>query len=160
MHSFESEDEQKLHRATEVYEKYFRKDYENKMRAAVDRIVLNKYDPKAFAELKEMQMSFDDKVIRHCCNHCRDCYRECTGSKNSARNEKMLDIIEKRRPLLFDFREIPLSTSHDMSRANLNFLSWLKNNPNISPKFYDWSKEPPCESEEEISESEDEISLD
>ena len=149
--TFESKDERKLHRATEVYEKFFGKDYEKGMRAAVDRIVLNKYDPKAFAEMKEMQMSFDDKVIRHCCNHCRDCYRECTGSKNSARNEKMLDIIEKRRPLLFDFRINPFSTSHDMSRANLNFLDFLKDNPNLSPKFYDWSKEPPCESEDEIS---------
>ena len=132
------------------------------MRAAVDCIVLNKYDPKAFAEMREMQMSFDDKVIRlhQCCNHCRDCYRECTGSKNLPQYEKMFDIIEKHRPLLYDFRINPLNTSHDMSRANLNFLSWLKNNPNISPKFYDWLKEPPCESEGEISESEDDISLD
>ena len=48
--TFESEDERRLHRATEVYEKFFGKDYEKGMRAAVDRIVLNKYDPKAFAE--------------------------------------------------------------------------------------------------------------
>ena len=46
--TFESDDERKLHIAVELYEKFFGKDYENEMRAAVDRTVLNKYDLKAF----------------------------------------------------------------------------------------------------------------
>ena len=62
--TFESDDERKLHIAVELYEKFFGKDYEREMRAAVDCIVLSKYDPKAFAEMREMQISFDDKCLR------------------------------------------------------------------------------------------------
>ena len=74
--TFESDDERKLYIAVELYEKFFGKDYEREMRAAVDRIVLSKYDPKAFAEMREMQISFDNKCLRlkQCCNHCRYCY--------------------------------------------------------------------------------------
>ena len=75
--------------------------------------------------------------------------------------DEMLDIVETRRPLLFDQRICPFSIDHDMS-----------GHPDIytSPDHYDWSKHIPSEyerfldnereTEGKAEESEDEISLD
>ena len=117
---FEREDERRLHTGAELYETFYGKDYEKEMRAAVDCVLLNKYDPRTF--------------LHQCCNHCRGCYHECVT--DLPRYEEMFDIIETRRPLLFDVRIDYFDVSDDMSR-----------HPDIymHPDFYDWSKEPPCE---------------
>ena len=87
-----------------MYDTFWGQDYEKEMRAAADRVILNKYDPRSLMELKEIQTTFWDEVDRRhqCCRYCRRCYNECV--RDSTRMDEMLDIVETRRPLLFDQR--------------------------------------------------------
>ena len=139
---FESEDEQRLHTGAELYETFYGEDYEKGIRAAVDHLLLNKYDNRFFFEIKEFKRSWLDKLDRpHAsCKHCDGCYNECVT--DLARMDKMLDIVGTRWPLLFDQRIDYVDQSGYMY-------------------FDDWSEEdaipedhlvPPCEP--------DEISLD
>ena len=141
--TFESEDERRLHTGVEVYENFFGIDYEKEMRAATERTVdslmlfdFDRFD-RTLVEMKEMQKSFWNKMDRllQCCDNCRDCYYECPT--DLPRYEKLFDIIETRRPLLFDVRI-------DYFDSVQRLVSEEDANP-------DDHLVPPCESEDEIS---------
>ena len=99
--NFENEDEQRLHRAVEFYETFYGVKYERMLRDSFDRGFAEPWNMTHWQLIIHIIQSHNNSVVRFCSS-----YEECWNDLfvDLDKRPKVLDLVEERRPLIFDFK--------------------------------------------------------
>ena len=99
--NFENEDERRLHTAVEFYETFYGVKYERMLRDSFDRGFAEPWNRTHWQLIIHRIQSHNNSVVCYC-SSCEECWNDLFVDLD--KRPKVLDLVEERRPLIFDFK--------------------------------------------------------
>ena len=95
--TFDSKEERKLHAGVEFYETFHGVKYERMLRDSYDKAFADPWNRTHWQLIIHRIQSHNDSVV-HYCSSCVEYWNDLD------KRQKVLDLVEERRPLIFDLR--------------------------------------------------------